>query len=167
MGKKDSKTSAGRLKKKKVMNWLMDLFNAHPEREINVKELFAALHASNHPAKMVVIEALSDLVLDDFLATDGHGNYRNTVRSNVMEGTFVRKRNGHNAFVPDDGGSDFLVYGLDKQWLLDNDDILDMELKKILEEQGSCHMTCQFCDAEYEFTAPQLRQLIDNLEGKK
>ena len=46
MGKKDSKTSAGRLKKKKVMNWLMDLFNAHPEREINVKELFAALHAS-------------------------------------------------------------------------------------------------------------------------
>lgn len=41
------------------------------------------------------------------------------------------------------------------------------ELKKILEEQGSCHMTCQFCDAEYEFTAPQLRQLIDNLEGKK
>ena len=41
------------------------------------------------------------------------------------------------------------------------------ELKKILEEQGSCHMTCQFCDAEYEFTAPQLQQLIDNLEGKK
>ena len=41
------------------------------------------------------------------------------------------------------------------------------ELKKILEEQGSCHMTCQFCDAEYEFTAPQLRQLIDDLESKK
>ena len=121
MGKKDNKTSAGRLKKKKVMNWLMDLFNAHPEREINVKELFAALHASNHPAKMVVIEALSDLVLDDFLATDGHGNYRNTVRSNVMEGTFVRKRNGHNAFVPDDGGKSILVCERNSLHALDGD----------------------------------------------
>ena len=121
MGKKDNKTSAGRLKKKKVTNWLMDLFSAHPEREINVKELFAALHASNHPAKMVVIEALSDLVLDDFLATDGHGNYHNTVRSNVMEGTFVRKRNGHNAFVPDDGGKSILVCERNSLHALDGD----------------------------------------------
>ena len=37
-----------------------------------------------------------------------------------------------------DGGSDFLVYGLDKQWLLDNDDILDMELTHFLEYARYC-----------------------------
>lgn len=37
-----------------------------------------------------------------------------------------------------DGGSDFLVYGLDKQWLLDNDYILDMEITKFLEYARSC-----------------------------
>ena len=41
------------------------------------------------------------------------------------------------------------------------------ELKKILQEQGSCQMTCQFCDAVYEFDGAQLQQLIDSLEAKK
>ena len=41
------------------------------------------------------------------------------------------------------------------------------ELKKILQEQGSCQMTCQFCDAVYEFDGAQLQQLIDSLETKK
>ena len=41
------------------------------------------------------------------------------------------------------------------------------ELKKILEEQGSCHMTCQFCDAVYEFDGPELQRLIKSLDAKK
>lgn len=32
-----------------------------------------------------------------------------------------------------DGGSDFLVYGLDKQWLIENDHILDIGLTNFLE----------------------------------
>ena len=34
------------------------------------------------------------------------------------------------------------------------------ELEGILRDQGSCHMTCQFCDAVYEFDRQQLEQLI-------
>lgn len=37
-----------------------------------------------------------------------------------------------------DGGSDFLVYGLDKQWLLHNSMIMDMELTRFLEYARSC-----------------------------
>lgn len=37
-----------------------------------------------------------------------------------------------------DGGSDFLVYGLDKQWLLKNDHILEMETTRFLEYARSC-----------------------------
>lgn len=33
------------------------------------------------------------------------------------------------------------------------------ELEGILREQGSCHMTCQFCDAVYDFDRQQLEQL--------
>ncbi|MBQ5333539.1 MAG: PHP domain-containing protein [Oscillospiraceae bacterium] len=32
-----------------------------------------------------------------------------------------------------DGGSDFLIYGLDKKWLLEHDYILDMELTRFLD----------------------------------
>ena len=37
-----------------------------------------------------------------------------------------------------DGCSDFLVYGLDKKWLIKNDHILDMELTRFLEYARSC-----------------------------
>lgn len=36
------------------------------------------------------------------------------------------------------GGSDYLVYGLDKQWLMKNDRILDMELTDFLEYARRC-----------------------------
>ena len=38
------------------------------------------------------------------------------------------------------------------------------ELKNILAEQGSCQMTCQFCDAVYRFDGPELQKLIDTID---
>lgn len=37
------------------------------------------------------------------------------------------------------------------------------ELESILNEQGGCDMTCQFCDAVYHFTADDLRALLASL----
>ena len=38
------------------------------------------------------------------------------------------------------------------------------KLKNILREQGSCQMTCQFCDAVYRFDGPELQKLIDTID---
>ena len=38
------------------------------------------------------------------------------------------------------------------------------ELEGILQDQGSCQLTCQFCDAVYDFTGEELRALIDVLK---
>ena len=37
------------------------------------------------------------------------------------------------------------------------------ELQQLLEEQGHCSMTCQFCDAVYDFSGEELRALIAGL----
>ena len=37
------------------------------------------------------------------------------------------------------------------------------ELRQILDEQGHCSMTCQFCDAVYDFSGDELKSLIDSL----
>ena len=37
------------------------------------------------------------------------------------------------------------------------------ELEKMLSEQGGCQLTCQFCDAVYEFTAEDIQRLLKNL----
>ena len=119
--KKDRTAAPRRLKKKDADRMLMDIFTAQPDRDFSVKELFAALQAVNHPLKMVVMDALQELVADDYLTTDGKGNYRSAIRSNVMDGVFQRKRNGHNAFIPDDGGKSILVCERNAMHALDGD----------------------------------------------
>lgn len=37
------------------------------------------------------------------------------------------------------------------------------ELEQMLSEQGGCQLTCQFCDAVYEFTAGDIQRLLKNL----
>lgn len=119
-----------RLKKKDAEQMLLDLFARQPEREWNVKELFAALRATNHPAKMIVMDALAALVSDDYLTTDGKGQYKSAVRSNVMEGIFQRKRNGRNSFIPDDGGKSILVCERNSLHALDGDRVRVMMLAR-------------------------------------
>ncbi len=67
-----------------------------------------------------------------------------------------------------DGGSDFLVYGLDKQWLLDNDFILEMELTRFLEYARSCGgMIVQahpFRDYEYIRSTTHAPHFVDGIE---
>jgi len=109
------------LKKKAVAQTLVNIFNEQPAENFEIRTLFARLGAANHGTRSVVMDALNDLVLDDYVATDGKGHYRNAVRSNVMEGTFVRKRNGHNAFLPDDGGKSILVCERNSLHALDGD----------------------------------------------
>ena len=121
MSKKEKQNSGGRLKKGQVLQMLSDLFAAEPDREWHVKDLFAAVKATNHPTKMLVMDALQELVMDDYVATDREGHYRSAMRSNVMEGTFVRKRNGRNSFVPDDGGQSILVCERNSLHALDGD----------------------------------------------
>ena len=121
MSKKEKRNSGGRLKKGQVLQMLSDLFAAEPDREWHVKDLFAAVRATNHPTKMLVMDALQELVMDDYVATDREGHYRSAMRSNVMEGTFVRKRNGRNSFVPDYGGQSILVCERNSLHALDGD----------------------------------------------
>lgn len=109
------------MKKQAIVDLLLDTFNAHPDESFSVKKIFQMVDAKKHPAKMLVMDALEDLVLDDYINTDGHGNYSAAMRSNVMEGIFRRKRNGHNSFEPDDGGKSILVCERNSMHALDGD----------------------------------------------
>ena len=118
---KKNKEKAPRLTKKTALKQLLELFESNPGTTYEVKDLFPILKAKNHPAKMLVMDALQELVLDDYLTTDGKGRYTSAIRSNVMEGTFRRKRNGRNSFVPDDGGKSILVCERNSLGALDGD----------------------------------------------
>lgn len=66
------------------------------------------------------------------------------------------------------GSSDFLIYGLDKEWLLKNDHILDMELTDFLQYARSCGgMAVQahpFRDYEYIRGTVHAPHFVDAVE---
>ena len=115
--KKDKK----RLTKKEVTQRLLALFEASPERSFTVKELFSELRAGNHPAKMLVLDTLDTLVFDDYVSSDGKGHYRGASQQHILEGTFKRKRNGYNSFIPDDSDEPILVSERNALHALDGD----------------------------------------------
>ena len=175
MAKKEKNNKGGRLKKKAVTQMLVNLFENNPEREFDVKELFGMVKASNHPAKMIVVDALSELVLDDYISTDGNGHYRNAVRSNVMEGTFQRKRNGRNAFLPDDGGKSILVCERNSLHALDGDRVRvtmlarragharEAEVTEILERANDTFVGQLQVERGYGFLVTESRSLATDI----
>ena len=175
MAKKEKNNKGGRLKKKAVTQMLINLFEDNPEREFDVKELFGMVKANNHPAKMIVMDALSELVLDDYVSTDGNGHYRNAVRSNVMEGTFQRKRNGRNAFLPDDGGKSILVCERNSLHALDGDRVRvtmlarragharEAEVTEILERANDTFVGQLQVERGYGFLVTESRSLATDI----
>ncbi|MCH5181165.1 MAG: ribonuclease R [Prevotellaceae bacterium] len=112
-----------RLGKKELAAVCLKIFEEAPQHTFSIKDLFRLIGLRTHPAKMLLIDTLGDLVLDDYLSTDKQGNYRLAVRSALMEGTFVRKRNGHNTFIPQDGGKSILVSERNSLHALDGDTV--------------------------------------------
>lgn len=103
------KKNSKRLTKKKVAEMLQDLFMRNPDKTLSFKQIFKELRLVTHPAKMLAVEAMEDMAWDDFLSKVSDNSYKLNLKGQVQEGTFVRKANGKNSFLPDDGGKPVFV----------------------------------------------------------
>ena len=105
MGKGQSK----RLSKRQIADAIQALFGAHPNETFTLKQVFKALRLVTHPAKMLAVDVLEEMAWDDYLSQDGEKGYKLNLKTQVQEGTFIRKANGKNSFLPDDGGKPIFV----------------------------------------------------------
>ena len=72
MKRKDN-PSLGRLKKKDVRAFLIDLFVGQPDEGFSLKDLFSILRAKNHPTKMLIIDVLDEMLEAEFVRQIGKG----------------------------------------------------------------------------------------------
>ena len=105
MGKKGGK----RLSKRQVADAIQALFQAHPNETYSLKQVFKTLRLDTHPAKMLAVDVLEEMAWDDYLSQTSDKGYRLNLKTQVQEGTFIRKANGKNSFLPDDGGKPIFV----------------------------------------------------------
>ena len=88
---------------------LQTLFQQNPNETFSFKQIFQKLKLSSHPARMLAVETMDEMAWDDFLAKAGDNAYKLNLKTQVQEGTFIRKANGKNSFMPDDGGKPIFV----------------------------------------------------------
>lgn len=98
-----------RLTKKKIADMLQNLFLQNPDKTLSFKYIFKTLHLETHPAKMLAVDTMEDMAWDDFLSKVSDNSYKLNTKGQVQEGRFIRKANGKNSFVPDDGGKPVFV----------------------------------------------------------
>ena len=99
----------------------MDFFQYHAGEVIDIKTIFRELHLNTHPAKLLCMDVLDDLLMDDYIIEQAQMRYTLATKSTVMEGTFRRKHNGKNTFLPDDGGEPILVAERNSLHAMDGD----------------------------------------------
>ena len=109
MGKKKGGGGGRRLSKRDVADALQGLFQANPNETFALKQIFKALHLDTHPAKMLAVDVLEEMAWDDYVSQPESNCYRLNLKTQVQEGTFIRKANGKNSFIPDGGGTPIFV----------------------------------------------------------
>ena len=63
---------------------------------------------TNQVQKLQVVDILYDLSSDNFISEIDRGRYRYNDWGTTAVGTFMRRQNGKNSFIPEDGGTPIL-----------------------------------------------------------
>ena len=100
---------------------LQTLFQQNPNETFSFKQIFRELKLSTHPAKLLAVETMDEMAWDDYLSKTGDNSYRLNLKTQVQEGTFIRKANGKNSFMPDDGGKPIFVSERNSMFALNGD----------------------------------------------
>ena len=119
MGK--GKKGGKRMSKKQLSERLQDFFASQPGKTLSFKEIFRALKLDTHPLKMLAIDIMEEMTWDDFLTRVTESSYKLNTKGQVQEGTFIRKSNGKNSFLPDDGGTPIFVSERNSMWSTNGD----------------------------------------------
>lgn len=97
-----------RINKNQILELLRSFFTAHSGEIFSLKQIFRILKFTTHPAKMLAIQVMDELAWDDFLSKISENSYTLSTKGQVQDGVFIRKSDGKNSFLPDDGTPIFI-----------------------------------------------------------
>ena len=96
--------SLGKLRKE-----ILNYFKERAKKPLNHKQVAAGLPFEAPLPSGIVEEMLESLADDKLLERAGRGKYLFVPHSNTVTGTFVRRSNGKNSLIPEDGGEPIRV----------------------------------------------------------
>lgn len=121
--KKKEKKGGKHLKKKELVEILLNYFRTKPNEAFSLKQLFQALKLTTHPGKMLCINVVEEMLEDNFLIEIEKGRYKINDKGQILTGTFVRKSNGKNSFIPEEGGEPIFIAERNSAHAMNNDKV--------------------------------------------
>ena len=109
MTKKKDKKAGKHMRKFELAEIIMTWMQMHPGEDFAAKQIFRGLNLTTHPLKMLCMDILHEMVEDDFIQIMENGHYKLNNHGITLTGTFQRKSNGKNLFVPDDGSESIFI----------------------------------------------------------
>ena len=174
MGKKEKKAGK-RMNKKQLTELLMALFQQHPTDELPQKFIFDSLRLTTHPLKMLCMEIIYDFIEDDFIKESSKHRYKLNNRGIEMTGTFHRKKNGKNTFIPDDGGDPIFIAERNSAHAMDGDKVkvsffakrkhhmIEAEVVEILERSNDTFVGRLSVSKQYAFLLTESSRLANDI----
>lgn len=121
--KKKEKKGGKHLKKKELVEILLNYFRTKLNEAFSLKQLFQALKLTTHPGKMLCIDVVEEMLEDNFLIEIEKGRYKINDKGQILTGTFVRKSNGKNSFIPEEGGEPIFIAERNSAHAMNNDKV--------------------------------------------
>ena len=115
------KKGSKRITKRQVIDAVQGLFQSHPGEAMTLRQVCKALKIDTHPGRMMAYDVMEEMAWDDYLSKVDNYTFRLNLKTQVQEGTFIRKANGKNSFMPDDGGKPIFVSERNSMWAMGGD----------------------------------------------
>ena len=121
--KKEEKKGGKHMKKKELAELIIGYFRNKPEATVGAKQLFQGLKLTTHPLKMLCTDIIKEMLEDNFLVEPEKGRFKINDKGQILTGTFQRKSNGKNSFIPDDGGEPIFIAERNSAHAMNNDKV--------------------------------------------
>ena len=121
-GKKD-KGSGKRMKKEAMIQAIISVFQSSPKEPFNYKQISKIIGVENQVQKLQVVDILYDLSAEDIITEIDRGRYRLNGLGTLAVGTFARRSNGKNSFIPEDGGTPVFIAERNSGHAMDGDKV--------------------------------------------
>lgn len=175
MGKKKEKKAGKRMKKKELTRVIMEFFHTRQEEIISLKYLFGELNLATHPLKMLCMDILTDMLVDDYITEVDKNKYKLNNHGVEMTGTFQRKSNGKNSFIPEGGGDPIFVAERNSAHAMNKDKVriafyakrknhdAEGEVIEILERANDSFVGTLQVEKSYAFLVTENRTLANDI----
>ena len=107
--KSSPKTGNKRMKKETMIHAIIQVFKSSPKEPFNYRQISSMIGVDNQVQKLQVVEILYTLASENIISEIDRGRYRYNDWGTTMIGTFIRRQNVKNSFLPEEGGNPIFI----------------------------------------------------------